>query len=240
MYENMQKYFNLDPKRDSALINIINPNETVSDCIVLNIGSSSIKFGVASQLEPFMVPNVIAYQFEDDTIASDLEQGVEKSNPSVEAIINNIESDLRRKYYLLVDPKTIKTQMSNLMGFKVFDESNCIEQHFSMAMDDDDDEPNRFEHDLFTDTPEDYLCNKNFTYTKVFKNERKQKYFVGEEALSLHKDENYRLFRPIRNGYLNVSKHCPAPVCLDALEIILRKVITEKLRIPEKNYKFFR
>ncbi|CAI2360586.1 unnamed protein product [Moneuplotes crassus] len=237
--ESVEKYFDIDPKKDNALINILNPNESCADCIVLNIGSSSIKFGVASQLEPFMVPNVIAYHREGRRIEEESKTRDTKHNPAVESIINSVESDLRRKLYLLIDPKMIKSQMNNLMGFKLFEESNCIENHFSMAMDDGEDDMARFENQLFSDIPEDYLCNKDFTFTKVSKL-NPQKYFIGEEALSLHKNESYELFKPIRNGYLNVTHSTPAPICLDALELILKKSITEKLRIPEKNFKHFR
>lgn len=237
--ENIERLFELDPKKDHALVNIINPSETGSDCIVLNIGSSSIKLGVASQLEPFMVPNIIAYQSKKGKTIETQPPPEDKSNPIVENVINSIESDLRRKQYILGDHKTIKSQMSNLMGFKLFDESNSIEKHFNMDMDDDDDQ-NRFEQDLFTDVPEDYLCNRNFLFTKVGKGQNRQKYFVGEEALSLHKNEEYELFRPVKNGYLNVTTENTVPVCLDALELILRKSISEKLRIPQKNFKYFR
>lgn len=204
---------------------------------MLNIGSSSIKFGVASQLEPFLVPCAIAYLRSSDP--EDKTDPVDKSNPAVESVINNVESDLRLKQYILGDPKSIKAQMTNLVGFKMFDESNCIEKHYSMDMDDDDDQ-RRFEHDLFTDVPEDYICNRNFSFTKVAKGVSKQKYFVGEEAISLHKNENYQLFHPIKNGYLNVTSTITAQTCIDALERILIKSITTKLRIPQKHFKHFK
>ena len=41
----------------------INQNDTKgNDCIVVQIGSESIKFGFASQYAPFVIPNVIAYK----------------------------------------------------------------------------------------------------------------------------------------------------------------------------------
>ena len=236
--DNVEKYFELDPKKDHALINILNPSEAAADCIVLSIGSSSIKLGVASQLQPFLVPNIIAYQHTKPQTHSDAKEE-EKGNESVEKVINNVESDLRRKNYICWDPKSIKSQMWNLMGFKLFDESNCTEQHFNMDIDDDDDQ-NRFEQNLFSFAPEDYLWNKNFSFTKVSKGSSKQKYFVGEEAVSLHKTDNYKVFYPIRNGYLNVTSSHSIHDCIDALELILRKSIASKLKIPQKNFKYFR
>ena len=237
--ESVEKYFELDPKKDHALINILNPSENAADCIVLNIGSSSIKLGVASQLEPFMVPNAIAYQKYGTQEEKKLETESDKSNPNVESIINSVESDLRIKQYILGDPKNYKNHIPNLVGFKVFDDSNAIEKHYNMDIDDDDDQ-RRFEHDLFTDTPEDYIWNKNFTFTKVPKTITKPRYYIGEEALSLHYKEKYQVFYPVRNGYLNVTKTRTAQSWIDALQLILTKSITEKLRIPQKHFKHFR
>ena len=44
------------------LSSFLNPNDKGSDCIVFQIGSHSIKFGLASQLIPFVIPNCIAYK----------------------------------------------------------------------------------------------------------------------------------------------------------------------------------
>lgn len=154
-------------------------------------------------------------------------------------MINSVESDLRRKQYILGDPKSIKSQMTNLVGFKQFDEGNCIEQHFNMDIDDDDDSK-RFEQDLFTDVPEDYMCNRNFTFTKTAKGSAKQKWFIGEEALSLHRNEPYKLFYPVKNGYLNVTDSTSVQTCIDALERIVKKSIYDKLKIPPKNFKHFK
>ena len=43
------------------LNSFININDKGSDTIVFQIGSHSIKFGLASQLNPFIIPNVIAH-----------------------------------------------------------------------------------------------------------------------------------------------------------------------------------
>jgi actin-related protein len=58
----------------------INQNDTKgNDCIVVQIGSESIKFGLASQYAPFVIPNVIAYKI---------------SNPK------NIENEKKKKWKL--------------------------------------------------------------------------------------------------------------------------------------------
>lgn len=54
-------HFNLDAREDESLINFLNVSEKGGDTFVLQFGSHSIKFGLASQITPFMVPNQIAY-----------------------------------------------------------------------------------------------------------------------------------------------------------------------------------
>jgi hypothetical protein len=44
------------------LSSFLNINEKGSDCLVFQIGSHSIKFGLASQLIPFVIPNCIAHK----------------------------------------------------------------------------------------------------------------------------------------------------------------------------------
>lgn len=73
------RYFELDPEKDRNLINIINPNDPGSEYIILNIGTHTIKYGLASQLSPFVVPNLIAYRsekakvFDSRTMSSDVD-----------------------------------------------------------------------------------------------------------------------------------------------------------------------
>jgi actin-related protein len=43
------------------LISFLNIGEKGADNVVLELGSHSIKLGLASQMQPFMVPTVIAY-----------------------------------------------------------------------------------------------------------------------------------------------------------------------------------
>ena len=43
-----RRYFELDIEKDWNLINIINPNDPGSEYIILNIGTHTIKYGLAS------------------------------------------------------------------------------------------------------------------------------------------------------------------------------------------------
>ena len=47
---------------DSAtLLSFLNLSEKGADTMIIHPGSHSIKFGLASQIQPFIAPNVIAY-----------------------------------------------------------------------------------------------------------------------------------------------------------------------------------
>jgi len=53
------QYFDLS-EADRNLKNILNPEDPGSDCVVFCLGSSTIKYGLASQLSPFIMPNIVA------------------------------------------------------------------------------------------------------------------------------------------------------------------------------------
>ena len=55
------QYLNIDEDQDQNLLNFLNPFDKGSDCIIIHPGSHSIKFGLATQMQPFIAPNVIAY-----------------------------------------------------------------------------------------------------------------------------------------------------------------------------------
>ena len=75
-----------------------NSNDKGSDTLVFQFGSSSVKFGFASQTHPFVIPNVIAYFsqnrsfkndsffFDDDSFnlhLSNIEQEITKNESNV-------------------------------------------------------------------------------------------------------------------------------------------------------------
>jgi len=45
----------------ATLLSFLNLSEKGADTIIIHAGSHSIKFGLASQMQPFIAPNVIAY-----------------------------------------------------------------------------------------------------------------------------------------------------------------------------------
>ena len=58
------------------LSSFLNLTDKGSDCIVFQLGSHSVKFGLASQLTPFVIPNCIAYKKFPDNSEMDVEQDI--------------------------------------------------------------------------------------------------------------------------------------------------------------------
>jgi actin-related protein len=47
---------------NNDLNSFLNLGEKGSDCIVFHLGSHSVKFGLASQFQPFIIPNCISHR----------------------------------------------------------------------------------------------------------------------------------------------------------------------------------
>ena len=106
----------------SDLNSFINLGEKGSDTIVFQLGSHSMKFGLASQLTPFVIPMTIAYL--KNKSENDMEiDGEEKENDysdfnyveteSFNAGINALEQETLKKMAKLEQKLKIKTK-SNL------------------------------------------------------------------------------------------------------------------------------
>lgn len=119
----------------ASLLTFLNLQEKGADTLVLHLGSHSIKFGLASQLQPFIVPNVIAHPrkdgkkiFELNQKARDLETlRQEKFDNEIEKALPDIEHQLRKKRFLLIDAKSAKNIRNRQVSFKIFDETNCLQ-----------------------------------------------------------------------------------------------------------------
>ena len=72
-----------------------------------------------------------------------------------------------------------------------------------------------------------------------FKETSERPVLVGEDALNLHRNEEYIIRRPIRYGQLNVSQKYPLPQCVNDLSQIILTSIEENIKLPQKNFKNF-
>lgn len=145
-----QQYFKLDENRDAELIQTFNFFEKGSDCLVIHPGSHTTKIGLASQFRPFLIPTAIGHPtfgtplistiplastgaiVGDDPLSrllsfSDQKQQVFNSEYS--SIIGPIETDLRKKKHLLIDPKSARNIREGKVSYKVWNEANSMAKY---------------------------------------------------------------------------------------------------------------
>ena len=68
------------------------------DSIVIQIGSHSIKFGLASQYQPFLIPNVIAHKLKPDRTSNiNIELDNLTFNDDFILCVNDIENNIVQK-----------------------------------------------------------------------------------------------------------------------------------------------
>jgi hypothetical protein len=188
------------------LINIINPDDVAAEVIVLSIGSHTIKYGLASQLTPFLVPTLIAYSKPKTPLFTSQE---EDNNPSLEADLEEVRASL-------IEDKILDSRVcsgSSLTGYKVFDEHNFETRH---PISEDDEFLTR---NVYSKVTNDHLFEGNFSFTWL--PSPKPNYLIGEDVMALDCSTEYEIHRPIVNGYLNVREGQSPTVCLDMLEIII-------------------
>lgn len=75
--KNILQFFDVDEVHDAELINQFNLFDKGNDCIILHLGSHSIKFGLGSMSQPFLVPNAIAHPTKNEkTLVPDYKQAL--------------------------------------------------------------------------------------------------------------------------------------------------------------------
>lgn len=114
----MEDQGQIQKEETSDLSQFLNLGEKGSDSIVFQLGSHSVKFGLASQLQPFVIPNCIAYKkiIEDDDMIIDSESNKKDSGSEIndEFLSNliNMEQDIIKKLAKLEHKFKGKPKMS--------------------------------------------------------------------------------------------------------------------------------
>ena len=99
-----------NPLYDNSLPNpFLGPNDKGSDSIVVQLGSHSIKFGLASQEKPFVIPNVIAHLItnppsqNDEMIIDQINNNdIDKVSEEFKHNLQNIEKEILMKEMLIL------------------------------------------------------------------------------------------------------------------------------------------
>lgn len=225
----------------------LNQGEKGSDCVVFQFGSHSVKFGLASQLQPFVVPNCIAYRYNDDSDKMDVEIEIKNNNLNNEgrdeksdlflSDLLNVEQEIIGKLVKLEQKEKGKNKLANqnktYSANKVYDSSNCEADHQERK--NFEQNPNStasykkalgMAYDINEDIPDNY-----YKWTSTA---NKPSYLVGREALTIAETEQYQLRYPIRYGFFN--NNITYQGVLDDLRNITDFCLVQVLQIPRKEF----
>lgn len=120
-------------------------------------------------------------------------------------MLPEIEHALRKKRFLLIDAKSAKSIRNKQVSFKVFDENNCINEYNEAGEDSFAiSEPSILQSELHPNL--DKFAFINLSEISSQNTQERPQFFVGREALALHRNEEYILHFPIRYGDLNISE----------------------------------
>ena len=104
--------------------------------MIIHAGSHSIKFGLASQMQPFIAPNVVAYPRKDGKKIFNIDEERDREasrqflfDTQIEKVLPEIEHQLRKKRFLLIDAKSAKNIRNKQVSFKVYEEGNSINEY---------------------------------------------------------------------------------------------------------------
>ena len=224
----------------------INQNDTKgNDCIVVQIGSESIKFGLASQYAPFVIPNVIAYKISNPkNIENEKKEEMEIEIENESSNNNNDISDEFLSCLLKIEQEIVKKENKNKMAKKLallnssnnpnnIKIQNSINEIPERVNEQNPNSTSSYKkmYAMSLDLNED-IVNNNFKWTSLNDN---PKYLVGKEALCIPDNINDYIIRyPIQYGYFN--NNYPCHEVIDDLEIILNFCFEQVLKIENKNY----
>ena len=203
-----------------------------NDIIVIQIDSHSIKFGLASQYQPFVIPNVIAHLIEKESssqinieldnlsfndnfinclneIENCIVQKENKNKMAKKLAVLNINKNLENQQYQISEiPERINEQMPNsLCNYKKMEQIS---------------------NDLNDD-----ITDNNFKWTSLTS---KPKILIGREALCIPSNNNeYEIRYPIKYGYFNTDFNFY--IVLNDLSLILKYCFEKILKINENDFK---
>jgi len=226
--------FNVDPDKEKHLYNFLNFTERGGDIVIIHPGSHTIKFGLASQSQPFMIPNVIAYRTKTHIHAYDPASSTNEAiqqvfDNEIESILPEVNKDLLDHEYSLIDSKRAQKIKSRNVSYKIFDESNAVQIYPDKRKGSDYEEV-----DIFSTNLNAVANSEKFTFFRAH-SPSPPSYIVGQGALDLEASENYKLCYPVRYGHLNTKPGVSATQCCDDLEKILEYAFETYMRLPKKN-----
>ena len=203
-----------------------------NDIIVVQIGSHSIKFGLASQYHPFVIPNVIAHLITQESSQINIELDNLSFNENFINCVNEIENCIvqkenKNKMAKKLAVLNINKSLENQGQYQISEiperinelNPNLICSYKKME---------QLSNDLNFD-----IVDNNFKWTSL---SSKPKILIGREALCIPSNNNeYEVRFPIKYGYFN-SDFNFYTVLYD-ISLILNYCFEKVLKINPNDYK---
>ena len=204
---------------------------------MFQFGSHTVKFGLASQYQPFIIPNCIAYKILGNNAGMEVDSG--SSDLVTDQFLNNllnIEQDTLKKLAKLEKLKGKKSSVgttNKTFTQKIYDKTNYLTE---LA------ERKNFEQPpnstavfkkasaISNDLNED-IADNNYKWTST---STEPSYLVGREALTIGETEKYLIRYPIKYGFFN-QEYSFQSVCDDIYKIA-DYCVTQVLQIKRKDF----
>lgn len=192
-----------------------------SDTIVIHPGSNHIRIGLATDVYPKSVPNVILYPLLKGLTKPPTEIFPERDLDSDEITIENDDFMLAKK--------TVTANFKERMRYykrRILPSSNEQCYNFNKRI-------------QLEKIPEHNDIHK-FEFINSEQLLKDHKYLVGEDALRLDNYDDWLLRSPLKNGGFNEQDYSTAQEVLGDLELIISSVLEKEFQINSKisnNYK---
>ena len=202
-----------------------------NDTIVIQIGSHSIKFGLASQYQPFVIPNVIAHLInpESSQINIELDNLTFKENfiNCIYEIENCIvQKENKNKMAKKLAVLNITKSMENQGQFQISEIPERINEQMPDSL------SNYKKMEQISNDLNDDITDNNFKWTSL---NSKPKILFGREALCIPtNDNNYEIRFPIKYGYFN--SEFSFYTVLNDLRLILQYCFEKILKINQNDF----
>ena len=222
-----------NPPKEEEINPFLDQKDTKNkDTIVIQIGSHSIKFGLAAQYQPFLIPNVIAHKKKPD-ISSNINIELDNLtfNEDFISCVNDIENNIIQK-----ENKNKMAKKLAVLNINKSMENQAQNQIKEIPERNKEQIPNnipsfeKMEHMAY-DLNEDIVDN-NFKWTSLDSN---PDILIGREALCIpSNNSDYEIRFPIKYGYFNTEFNFY--VVLYDLMLILQYCFEKVLRINQDEF----
>lgn len=252
---------------DTTLEKMLNLTDKGSDVIIFHPGSHSLKFGLASQVEPFVIPNVIAHRMlraksKQEVVPFSLaglgdESAKEKEGEiqladyveqTLEQKLGYIKPILCRQKFLTVDQERPKYSKK---AHGTHDKTQPLTINHKPLAYQVFHEGNAVSYlaENPPHAPEKWLNDPGQLISTSLNDQLENNfysfvdisaqppYLVGQAAVNTNVNDPYLLQWPIKNGYFNVNASQGIGTVLDNIERIFSFAVSERLKISLESLK---